>query len=275
MAWITVGRNTYYYRSQRVGKSVRLSYYGRGPEAELAAALDARRRQERQQQRERVRAERERWKAATRALKAFLAGSSMLVEAALLAAGYRRHERGEYRRWRLAMTDKESQLPDKIPPEFIAELVRRAQHGDESTVTILRHLLDANPEVWRKHGDLAKHAEEAWLSLAAGPDLIIRESLSRKLDELKAELLSSGAAPVERLLVERVAITWLQATYADAIYAQIRDSESSAAVRKELMQRQESAQRRYLASLQQLVLVRKLLGMGEAKTRPTLRLAAQ
>jgi hypothetical protein len=174
-----------------------------------------------------------------------------------------------------AMTANETQLPDKIPPEFVRELVRRGQNGDASALPLLRHLLDADPELWRRHGDLARHAEDAWLTLIAGEDLLLRESISRKLMELKADLLSWGASSVERLLVERVTATWLQASYADATYAQIRASEASAAVRKELMQRQESAQRRYLAALQQLVLVRKLLGLGESKTRATFRLAAQ
>lgn len=110
-----------------------------------------------------------------------------------------------------------------------------------------------------------------WLDLVAGPDLLVAESVRCKLDEMKAELGGPSPGPLEVLLVERVLACWLQAHYADASYAQARGPGSTAAVRTELMKRQESAQRRYLASLKQLAVVRKLQ-VGVRPTPP--RLAA-
>ena len=135
----------------------------------------------------------------------------------------------------------------------------------------MRHYLDAHPEVWQRGGDLARHAQEVWLDLLAGPDLLVAESVRRKLDELRAELGGPSPGPVEALLIDRVVACWLQANDADASYAQARGPGSTAAVRTELMRRQESAQRRYLASVKQLAVVRKL----QAGVRPTppLRLA--
>jgi hypothetical protein len=123
----------------------------------------------------------------------------------------------------------------------------------------LRQVLDADPTLWRECGDLAAQAQEAWLLLLAGPDLLLLESVRRKLDELRAELAGPDASPLERLLVERVAACWIQVHFADALYPQTRGPQVTPAVRQELMRRQESAQRRYLAAIKQLALVRKLL----------------
>ena len=64
---------------------------------------------------------------------------------------------------------------------------------------------------------------------------------------------------MEKLLVERIVACWLQIHYADALYAQAKGPQSTAPVRQELMKRQESSQRRYLAAIKQLALIRKLL----------------
>ena len=161
---------------------------------------------------------------------------------------------------------------DVVPFEGLADLVGRARTGDRTALPLLRRYLDAHPEVWQRGGDLALHAQEVWLALLAGPDLFVAESVRRKLDDMKAELGGSNPTPLEALLVERILACWLQAHYADASYAQARGPGSTPAVRTELMKRQESAQKRYLASVKQLAVVRKLQ-VGIRPPAP-LRLAA-
>jgi hypothetical protein len=95
--------------------------------------------------------------------------------------------------------------------------------------------------------------------MMAPRDLLFRESGERKINALRAELSGPNPSPLERLLVERVVATWLQAWYADASYAQAREQQTTPAILRELMRRQESSQRRYLASIKQLATVRKLL----------------
>ena len=62
--------------------------------------------------------------------------------------------------------------------EAVQELIRRAQEGDLSVLPLLRAWLDDNPDVWRRIGDLAGHAEEAVLGLIAGRDLLLKEAAS-------------------------------------------------------------------------------------------------
>jgi hypothetical protein len=143
--------------------------------------------------------------------------------------------------------------------ERLAELVQRAQQGDMTVLPLLREALECDPSLWQEYGDLAAQAQEAWLQLLAGTDYLLAESVRLKLGALRQELGTEGASPLEKLLIERVVACWLQTHYADALYAQAKGPQSTPSVRQELMKRQESSQRRYLASIKQLALVRKLL----------------
>lgn len=154
----------------------------------------------------------------------------------------------------------------------LRELVTRAKSGDRVVLPQLREYLDEHPEIWTEVGDLALHAQESWLALMAGEDLVLGECVRRKMDELRGELGIEAASKVEKLLIERVVACWLQVHYADAAYPQAKGPASTPSVRREMMQRQESAQRRYLSSLKQLAIVRKLLKPGpspmELASRP-------
>jgi len=120
----------------------------------------------------------------------------------------------------------------------------------------LRELLHARPELWRRLGDLSGHVEEALLGLAAGKSLLARESIRRRMDELRAELEGPAPSAVEKLLAGRAVICWAQCHLADLEAAQQAKAGASAAHAE---RRQAGAQTRYLGALRMLVVVRKLL----------------
>ena len=225
----------------------------------MAAALDDRRRQERDARRQAAQAERHRWDFAAAVLGELITTTDLLVDAALLADGYHQHER-VWRKRRGAMNALDESTTEKREvTEPLPDLVRRAQQGDHSVLPWLRRTLDDDPAIWQRHGDLAAQAQAAWLALVAGPDLVLRESVGRKLDALRAELAGPAPSPLERLLVERVTACWLQAHFADASYAQAPGPAATPAVLRELLHRQDSSQKRYLAAIKQLAVIRKLL----------------
>jgi hypothetical protein len=160
---------------------------------------------------------------------------------------------------KLVGSEGTAETPRGRDMERLAELVRRAQQGDLTVLPLLREALEADPSLWQEYGDLAAQAQEAWLRLLGGTDYLLSESVRLKLAALRQELGTEGASPLEKLLIERVAACWLQTHYADALYAQAKGPGSTPSVRQELMKRQESSQRRYLAAIKQLALVRKLL----------------
>jgi hypothetical protein len=159
----------------------------------------------------------------------------------------------------------DTKVPDPTPEaEAEAEaqlqrLLQRAEQGDLDVLPRLRQALDGRPDIWRYYGDLALQAEAAWLRLAAGPNVLLRETLGRKVDELKAELAGPSPSPLERLLAERVAACWLQVHYADITYPQLKDTGASLAQYAHLQRRQDAAQRRYLQAVQALLTARRLL----------------
>jgi hypothetical protein len=141
----------------------------------------------------------------------------------------------------------------------LRQLVERAQQGDRAVLPALQAALDAYPEIWRHHGDLARLTEESWLRLLAPDDLLLRESVRRQLEALRAELTSPQPSPLERHLVERVVLCWLQVQYADTSYAQLAGRGATPAQRTEAQHRQSAAQQRYLQAAKTLATVRKML----------------
>src|SRR5690348_10701004 len=108
------------------------------------------------------------------------------------------------------------------PAEVLAEIravVARAKGGDAAAVPRLRELLDRFPALWKWYGDLAAQAERAWIHLAAGADLHLRESLVRFAADQRAALTRPHAPPIERLLVDRAVTCWVELQYFTATEA--------------------------------------------------------
>jgi hypothetical protein len=98
MGWETRrGHGRYYTRSRRVNGRVVREYVGGGLLGLLAAEADARRRAGRAAQAEAERAERARWLEVEIPLFELHGAVDQLAKAALLAANFRRHDRGEWR----------------------------------------------------------------------------------------------------------------------------------------------------------------------------------
>lgn len=151
-------------------------------------------------------------------------------------------------------------LPESESSPAVAELravVARARRGDHDAMPRLRELLDAHPEIFHKFGDIAQHAQAAWVRLAAGSDLALAEALRRRLADLGDELLGPTPTALERLLVERVVACYVQVHYADSLAAQsqgapIRQAEFA-------LKRQALAQRALDAAVKSLATTRGLL----------------
>jgi len=101
MAWERRERGGLYYtRSRRESGRVVREYVGTGPVAEIAASSDALEKLRREEEAAAARSERERLDALEEPVEELCEAAEVLTSAALLAAGYHRHKRGEWRKRR-------------------------------------------------------------------------------------------------------------------------------------------------------------------------------
>ena len=157
---------------------------------------------------------------------------------------------------------------------WMLKLLTRAQKGDESTLPILRKFL-MTPVAAEIYGNLAAVIEKTLVEAAAGKNLLFREALTRKLVLLREELAGPSPTPVERLLAEHAAGCWLRLHDAELRYEK---GEERSLKKDEFYQRRiDRSQKRYLAAVKTLMLVRKLaVPMLRAETaRPPIRLEAR
>ena len=95
----------YYTRSRKEAGRVIREYVGGGVLGEMAAQMDALERERREEQAARWKEEQEDLDALEAPVAELSEASDLLVRAALLACGYRQHNRGE---WRLRREPKKS-----------------------------------------------------------------------------------------------------------------------------------------------------------------------
>jgi hypothetical protein len=97
MGWEQRGGGLYYYRSRRVNGRVVKEYVGASLVAELQAIVDEANRGSERTRMEAVKAEHERLEELDAELDAACGVIGLIARAALVAAGYRQHKRGEWR----------------------------------------------------------------------------------------------------------------------------------------------------------------------------------
>jgi hypothetical protein len=262
MPWKVRNGRKYYYRSIREGGTVRSEYVGAGPTAQLIAEAD------RLDALERGRAS-EAWRSEKEALDAEdldRARRSGVVEAvvrgALEAAGFRQHKRGEWRRPRMKSEQSSGDPSVRTPPAPIAEIhevLEKAQAGDKPARRRLRELiaLDPGPMIEIAGGNLATQVQHARVEKLTKSNPIFGVSVPAKLDALRAELEGPDPPPVERLLVERVLLCWLDLHQLEMVAAQgSADLTIGQADHRERVR--DRTNRRYLQALKTLASVRKL-----------------
>jgi hypothetical protein len=116
MSWKQINGRSYYYRSVREGGQVRSEYYGGGEAAYLIAQIHALDREERDAQRQAERLEREQAGAEDRDFMEWFNQVEAVAHAALDAAGYHRHHRGEWRKRRVRREQDDRQANSPRDP---------------------------------------------------------------------------------------------------------------------------------------------------------------
>jgi hypothetical protein len=149
-------------------------------------------------------------------------------------------------------------VPSKAVPTDHKELRRfleRAQGGDQTTLPMVQEFLKDSHMV-DVCGNLAAHAERILIEKFSGKDLTVKEGVRRKLESLRAELGGPSPTPLERLLVERIALCWLHLHHLEVVYGSKESMTLDLGVY--FQKCIDRAHRRYLSSIKTLAVVRKL-----------------
>lgn len=104
----------YYYRVRKVNGRVVREYVGAGKVADLIAQMDALIREQRRLEALRLRQEKDELKALDADLKAVNEKIELAARAALTAAGFRQHKRGEWRKRREQVDDPGSNQSEGV-----------------------------------------------------------------------------------------------------------------------------------------------------------------
>lgn len=138
------------------------------------------------------------------------------------------------------------------------KLVKRAEIGNEVALSELRSLMRADPETWQRIGDLTEHVRRTFLGLMVQENVVARESLAIKLDELAKELRQGHQSAVRNLVIDQIVIAYLDLHYQQTLAAGSHDRKAESDF---LERRLERARKRFDAALESLAKMDKTLGL--------------
>jgi len=154
-----------------------------------------------------------------------------------------------------ALTTKRKTRWKKTPSD---SRIKRAEGGDQDALAQVRQPIAEQLAVAASACDLARLVELSWVKVIAGESPLVRAVVESTLNRIKASLTGTNPLPLERLLVDRIVVCWLQVQYADSTYA-TSVGKVSLGSGEYFQRRQDRAHRRYLSAVRTLANVRRLL----------------
>jgi hypothetical protein len=146
--------------------------------------------------------------------------------------------------------------------EKLQDLLRMAEQGQEDAVPEIRQILDEHPGLAWRYVDVAHIAEDALIEeMTKEGDLAAKELIRCQLEAMREQIAGINSSPLERLLSERVVLTWLAVQLFEALYAQnMRNLTIPQAEHHQ--KRLDRAHGRHLSAIRALAQIRKLLKGG-------------
>jgi hypothetical protein len=142
------------------------------------------------------------------------------------------------------------------PYDEIRTIVQKAEGGDAAALSDVRGLIKSPAGVDMLGGNVARETLRKLVDRYAGDNPVVRETVTRKVEDLRSELSGEHPSALEKLLVDRILACWLHLNCLEGVYAS-KDSlttETGLYFQKALS----AAQKRYLAAIKGLADVRRL-----------------
>jgi hypothetical protein len=157
------------------------------------------------------------------------------------------------------------ELPDETKHRLkeLEALSQKAENGDKQARRELRRAVrESTPDVVAEASDLSSRSSWLLIKTVAADDPLLEEALEKRLELMRSEIAGVDPSPLEVLLVQRVVSCWLLVEFFEVLMsAQLyRENKNRVPLSylKHMIRWQESAQRRYLSAIKELVRVRKL-----------------
>ena len=159
----------------------------------------------------------------------------------------------------LVRTSKEEIEASEKTVEKLQDLLRLAEKGQEDAVPEIRQILNEHPGLAWRYVDVAHIAEDALIEVMTEEgDLAAKELIRCQLEAMREQIAGNNSSALERLLSERVALTWLEVQLFEALYA--KDMRNLPIAQAEHHQKRlDRAHRRHLSAIRALAQMRKLL----------------
>ena len=153
----------------------------------------------------------------------------------------------------------------KVRLSELKAVSEEAEAGDRNARKRLRQLVrSSSPQVIAEASDFVGRAERMLANTISAGQPLMQEAIQERMRQMRSEIAGENPTPLERLLAERVVAGWLLVEVLEGlISAQYhRNAGKSACVPPgyilQMSRILESATRRYLAAIRELVRVRKL-----------------
>jgi hypothetical protein len=139
----------------------------------------------------------------------------------------------------------------------------------------LKNVFDENPELAANFGDMVRHAEQTLLELVAGPSLVAREAIAHQVAALRGRLTAPDASELEKLLIDRICISWMEVNHGDMTLADYqRTGAGASAAARAAQVHLDRAHQRYLSSVRALETLQRLARPVSSPVGPPLRVVS-
>ena len=159
----------------------------------------------------------------------------------------------------LAAITKEERDARRDTVERLSGLFKQAEKGNEKAVPEIRKILQESPDLAWRFMDFATLAERRFIeNMTKDKDLASRETMEFQLAAMREEVAGENPSPLERLLAERIVLTWLQIQLFEGLYASSMFKSMTSAQGSYYQKRLDHAHRRHLSAIRTLAQIRKL-----------------
>lgn len=134
--------------------------------------------------------------------------------------------------------------------ELAKPLALEKLRAARTDAALAAQLVAANPAL-TPEGNMTTLAQRAWLERVTTNELA-RATIGSNLAAIEEALRGPAPSQVERMAAGRVALCWLEANYLDALAGQARDGTVG-------LKQRESAHRRYLAALESMARIQRMV----------------